>query len=361
MRNRSIAYPQLLCSLVVAFTVLGSSTLGSVEAQTASFDVVDLGWPGEALEAELVDIADDGNVLLNATFDGSESAFLHDGDAFSEVESGGGDFVATAIDRSGQIAGWIVERGDGTEDPSPMAALIVGDSVVEMPGDTSQSLSLGVSPEGVVVGQASEESDPQALRPVTWSDTDVDFLADVDGDTTGAALDMNSIGQVVGWTGELATGTMAMRWDDGAPVRLEVDGEPFSFAVAINATGSAVGGASNDSSMRGSDTRAIQWDASGATMLPVVEGISWAFATDINDAGIVVGVAGVEQPGEGDPETVAVTWSAGEMFDLNSMIGSETGLTLVEAVAVNSFGQILCLGIDSSGEAHALVLSVIGN
>ena len=74
-------------------------------------------------------------------------------------------------------------------------------------------------------------------------------------------------------------------------------------------------------------------------------------AHDLNDAGVVVGRAEVENSA-GFP----FIWSAGQPVDLNRLISCDSSFTVFAATAVNNHGMILAHADDSNGTEHQVLL-----
>ena len=84
--------------------------------------------------------------------------------------------------------------------------------------------------------------------------------------------------------------------------------------------------------------RAFLWSEGEMTELGSVPGFNWSAASDINDAGQIVGSsAGVD----GNPNIQsAFIWQDGMITDLNDLIPSDSGVLLRVGRAMNNAGQI---------------------
>jgi probable HAF family extracellular repeat protein len=79
-------------------------------------------------------------------------------------------------------------------------------------------------------------------------------------------------------------------------------------------------------------------------------------ATDVNDAGAVVGTTTV---GNGSA-TVAFLYRDGKMTDLNTLLPPGSGWRLTSAAGINNRGQIVGEGINPAGETHGYLLTADG-
>jgi probable HAF family extracellular repeat protein len=185
---------------------------------------------------------------------------------------------------------------------------------------------------------ANGPNGPLAINPITGHVRELGLLA---GGSTAFAHAINDAGVVVG-NGD-AAGTAgnsrAILWDAaGTPVNLgTLDGDPpfgrWSAALGINNVGDVVGFSSHD----GSGYRAARWNASGTPLnLGALPGGTWSYGRAINDAGSVAGYSNAT--GMSDR---AVRWDA---TTTPTNIGTlPAGLSSV-AYSINSSGQIVGAG-----------------
>ena len=207
---------------------------------------------------------------------------------------------------------------------------------------------------------------PQKLqfKPVIWQDGEIQELPTFSGDLEGASFGINNSGQVVGASGHCAPLSMftglymqplhALLWETGAVTDLGSLGGTGEgngiFAHAINNEGQVVG----YSDLRGNASfHAFLWTrATGMQDLGTLSGDLNSLANALNDAGDVVGVS---LDANFNPR--AFLWENGTMRDLNALIPADSPLQLLLACGINSSGQIVGLGVTSTGEAHGFLLS----
>lgn len=98
------------------------------------------------------------------------------------------------------------------------------------------------------------------------------------------------------------------------------------------------------------------WRPLGSTRLGTLPGFSSSYASSINDAGEVVGVA-YSGYDDGYPIGHGFLWGPNsEMVDLNSVLPSNSGWILTGAAAINNHGQIVGTGLHN-GIRRAFLLT----
>ncbi|MBX3070889.1 MAG: hypothetical protein KF883_10360 [Thermomicrobiales bacterium] len=352
----------LKCATVASLSTLTSHLpVGAQDSFVASMQITDVGAPDGASDIQPMAMNANGDVLVNALVDDSPTTFVFRGGAFEPI---GGDDNATwgsSINDTGTVAG-AASSDDGPE----KGALLNDESVVIMPGDYSSGRARAVTLEGVVAGEAFIEEGDSETRPVYWTESSIEPLPAIGGDGAGSVFDLNTIQQMVGWSdaGGDSLARHATLWDNGVATDLGTLGGNYSEARAINETGLIVGGSmtrEDQNALEESGTSPFSWQDGVITDLGLGPDHAWGIANDVNDVGMIVGLVGLPEPGDAGNDTVAILWTNGEVLDLNTITSGGDGLTLVDAVSVNAFGQILCRAIDADGNTHIATLSVIGN
>ena len=139
-----------------------------------------------------------------------------------------------------------------------------------------ESFTWGINALGQVVGQWNGPTYQQAFRYSPG--TGMELLPGLGG-LQGVALDINRLGQTVGWSGSSINDLRATLWDGSTPTAL--DGSLGSVGLGITDDGRVVGRASS---------RAFLWTAaSGIQLLDLPRGGDFAQAWDINANGWIVG------------------------------------------------------------------------
>jgi probable HAF family extracellular repeat protein len=301
---------------------------------------------------------------------------------------GGASIYGTAINASGQVAGW------GDTDMTGAAhrhAFVYSGGVLVDFGTLggAQSFGQGINDGGTVVGY-SNTAGSAAFHATLFGGV---FITDLNpglGGTSSNAYGINAAGDVVGGVNGGGT-THAFRYSGGAVTDLGTLGGTLSQAYGINAFGDVTGYAHVPSQ----DGHAFRYDATGlhdlgtlggsasighaidplgrvvgetfllgdagphaflhdgATMLDIgTLGGTTSRALAVNAADTVVGEATDAQG-----TLRAFIYVAGTMSDLNTLTSGLNGATLSTATAINDAGQIVamsCTGLLSCPQAFRL-------
>jgi probable HAF family extracellular repeat protein len=225
----------------------------------------------------------------------------------------------------------------------------------ELPPYEGDSFASAINDDGHIVGAIDEQS-IWVHRGILWANGTRTDLGDLGGGWTRPA-DINNAGQVVGVSGtsvELGV-PRAFLWQNGGMTDLGVvEGDHESAASAINADGVIVG-----TSGRIDETyeqRPFIYENGAMRAIPVQS--SEAYATDINDAGVVVGI--MRTSGASSPYHAWI-YADGVVTNLNSLVPTGSGLHLAYANAINNNGEIVGLAYDSQGRPHGFILTPGGS
>ena len=83
---------------------------------------------------------------------------------------------------------------------------------------------------------------------------------------------------------------------------------------------------------------------------------------DIHSVGQALNCQGqvVGRTSDADFNGVGFVWENGVMSDLNTLIPADSPLFISDANGINDLGQIVAVGVTSTGEEHACLLTPIG-
>jgi probable HAF family extracellular repeat protein len=206
----------------------------------------------------------------------------------------------------------------------------------------THTYAYAVNDSGTAVGVALTGDD----IPFVYDGSTMTALATLGGDD-GAANDVNSLGDIVGYSKNTDGQQHATIWSGGgSPTDLGTLGGSYSLASAINDYGVIAGYSTSPSYMH-----AFVWDDGVMTDLGTLGGTS-SYARDINDAGCVVGNASTTSG------VAAFIWDGSVMYNLNDFVVDGELWTLTEAKGINDLGQIVGYG-QLDGQSRAFLLTPI--
>ncbi len=243
---------------------------------------------------------------------------------------------ATGINSAGQVVG--TASSDGVESAGVWEDEVIN-ALPALPGHAYSSAE-DINDAGQIVGKSADFDNEWA---VLWECSTVDAPERLD-ERVSAALAINAVGAVVGYTGLVGLGMQAVLWENGTAIDLETLGGEYSTALDINASGQIVGIAQTADGV----IHAVLWEEGQINDLGVSPGGVSSLAYGINEHGHVVG-----QSTLAEGAAHAVLWRDGEMIDLWESFPEQN---LAMAVAINDAGQIAVAGL-SEGSFHAFLLT----
>ena len=279
-------------------------------------------------------------ILSGNNIHGNTTSFIWSNGTLTDIGDplGGTTSEVYAINDAGTIVGYAFDTHGNSHAFSYNSG--TGTDLGLLPGATVDvSLAQGINAAGVIVG--SSYNSAGHFDACTWTNgvaADLGFLA---GGTYTYGNAINSSGVVVG-TGDVAGGDQeAFVYMNGTKTVLASFGGPLSVATSINDAGTIVG-LSEDAKNVG---HAAVWSNGTLTDLGVLPTGTYAQADAINNSGTIVGLSSINSGASSD----AFVYGNGRMTDLNSVVtGLPSGVTLVEASAINDAGQIVAIGSDSN-------------
>jgi probable HAF family extracellular repeat protein len=196
-------------------------------------------------------------------------------------------------------------------------------------------------------------------KPVIWKGGHIYQLPTLPGDPVGVAYAINNNGQAVGNSGQCGAGNFPVQehgvlWQNGKVIDLGNLGSTINNNPEdINCRGDVVGFAN----LAGDETfHAYLWRKGVMTDLGTLPGDVHSVGQAINCQGQVVG-----RTSDADFNGVGYLWENGVMSDLNTLIPEDSPLYIIDANGINDLGQIVAVGLTSTGEGHACLLTPIAN
>jgi probable HAF family extracellular repeat protein len=226
----------------------------------------------------------------------------------------------------------------------------------ELPPYEGTSFASAINDHGQIVG-AIDDDDTWFFEGILWENGSRTNLGSLGGGSTRPA-DINNARQVVGTSNVAGGPGHAFLWQDGAMINIgKLGGDEDSAASAINAGGVIVGTSGRLDESLGAIYRPFIYESGVMSAIPVQS--FEAYATDINDAGAVVGI--MRTHGASASPYHAWIYVGGVVTNLNSLIPAGSGLHLAYANAINNDGEIVGLAYDAQGKAHGFLLTPGGS
>ena len=356
-RNRAILFLMLAS--------LASVTMCSTAHAVTKYSLVDLGVPSGVDFSEGIDVNDKGQVVARTWASGYFYGFLWDDGIQAVFDTGYQYNRPYGINEDGVVL------GTTSSSASVKHAFVWEDGeetyLGHIPGGQVWTYPYAINDSGLVVGNSL--GDPGNSRQFfTWQDGEFtnhgiisvgyDPLPPEDLSDSSSGMDVNELGQVVGYTQrrgssiDVADICRVWIWQDGEVTTLPLfseDPESYQWAAAINNNGEILGSCRDEAN----GTRQLIWDNGVTTFLEDMPGLRSPYAESFNDDGLVVGSA--ISPNN---EMRALFWdNQHRVYDLNALLDdSGTGWVLERARAINNNGWIVGGGINPDGKGRGFLL-----
>jgi probable HAF family extracellular repeat protein len=345
----------LLATLGLVFLPAVSKQTQHAQTAPGPYTLTDLGSLGGG-DTQAFDLNDSAQVVgYSRTASLQSRAFLWDDSQMVNLGVvNADDFQSAAVDLN--VLGHAV--GTSTlKNGLARAALWRNGSIIgltpELPPYEGTSFASAINDHGHSVGAIDDDSS-LVYDGILWANGSRTALGSLGGGSTRPA-DINNAGQVVGTSNtsvELGQ-PHAFLWQNGVMTDLGLlrGDDQDSGAAAINAYGVIVGTSGRLDENTGVDYRPFVWENGVMSAIPTPS--SEAYATDINDAGVVIGL--MRTSGAASPYHAWI-YVNGVVTNLNSLIHSASGLHVAYANAINNNGEIAGVAFDAQGQAHGVLL-----
>ena len=294
---------------------------------------------------------------------------------------GGSNSYGTAINSSGQVAGY-----SATKDGWQHAFVTQNNNMVDLGTlgvNYINSFGYGINDRGQVVGKNTTSDGQSYAAFVTINGNMTGISNTFGGNVAAMAYDINNSGQITGY----ASGT-PVSMDNGYGVQVSGITPLYAFvtqngvmtkinnndnlgissiAYSINDNGdttgvffSVYGGGPLPFESQGTMNIALGGGYNGRSInnSGQVTGSDGGFYNNygINDSGQIVGD---QQPSSAQGTRHAFVTQNGVMTDLNNLITDKSGWMLLDARAINNNGQITGSGTNALGQTHAYLLTPV--
>lgn len=335
-------------------------------AGTPLYHLTVLNAPGGS-NVQAIDINDAGQIVgsfLDADFNGRALLWDADGSVHVLGVPGSGDDYAYAINNQGQIVGSFMDY------VNPVVGLLwnaaTPDQSTSLHDDPNVNVSpLDINDAGVVVGGFGL---PAAERAFAWTADGglVDYgVEDPDTEFQQARWSaVNASGRLVGHWNVHSSTIHATGGQLGTPAVLSLGAMSADFpsiATAINAAGTVVGlGLAVEAPELVPVTFAADGSFSEISGATLDQGNGCASA--INDAGVIVGSAGIGSASGCVPGLKIWVYRDGVVYDLYDLVDDPGPFaTFHSATAINAHGVIVGSGRDADDNIASFVLTPIAS
>lgn len=282
-----------------------------------------------------------------------DHAFLYSGGAMVDLGLLRTPF-GTATGYAINDAGVVVGTADSSAGNQPFRYTGGMESIGSL-GSIGDNEARGLNKSGQIVGYAATSTGhSHAFLYSGGQMQDLGTLSGL-GNASSSATAINTAGQVVGssTTNSIYSWQHAFLYDGTGMHDLGTLGGLSSGASAINDSGTVVG----TSATFTGPSRAFVYTNGAMQSLGTLstEPYAESYAQDINDSGDIVGAG--SSAGGVNPR--AMLFTDGTMYDLNTLVPTNSGFVLNWAYGINDVGQIVGCGTTSTGQTHGFLLTPI--
>jgi len=346
---------------VVAFLIFTSSNAVGVLAQevskqtnataqkAAAYSIDDLGLLPPIADDVTVSLNRDGTVAYWSKTAGTIHATMWQRGHATAIDAVPGfpNTIAHAINRRGDIAGWMNSSGNPVDSLSTTQGFVLGDGHVRTVSGLGgrDSRVNGLNDSGLAVGAADTATG--ARHALAFSGAGITDLGTLPAGMASAAYAVNDTGVIVGSADVDGRAEHAVSWVNGKIVDLgTLPNGSASSARAINDRGQIVGFSDSPDGIH-----AFLY-ARGAMRDLGTLGNDPSEASGINNRVEIVGASNVT-----GSKRHAFLWRRGRMIDLNGSLPKGSEWTLLDAFSINDRGQIACSASRKGEGIHLLLLT----
>ena len=333
MRKSFTSYLTLVFSILIQFNPPKACACGS-GASTVT-NLPSLG--GSTVQVSGINSAGQIAGTSYTTGDRAARAFRYSSGTTADLGTlGGNNSQGFAINSQG----WVAGEADLAHFAGTHAVLVKGGAPIDLGTlGGSYSSAAALNDAGQVVGSSLTAGDSE-MDAFLFDGTSMTNLGSLGGGGSSAKA-INQNGLITGDLLDENFENHAFVFANGAMTDLGTLGGDYSSPFALNDSGLIVG----ESSTTNSQTHAFVY--SGGPMQDIgTLGGTYSTAAAVNNAGQVVGTSTTLN----DASTDGFIWSAGVMTDLGTLGGTDT-----EPASINSLGQVVGYSITGGGQSHAFL------
>lgn len=333
----------MLRNLFTLLAVLSVVVLSAAVASAAFIPVTDLGVPTGYTTAAAYDFNSNGDVAVQAG--ATVTAFSWNGGTYTNIGNLGYTYAyPRGVDEDGTVVG--MSRSTSSSSSGRAYKWTSGGGMVSLGTLGGTASRADFINSGDIVG-SSQISSGAWHAYIMYSGTST--MTDIGTLGGGSyAYKSNDSQHVVGLT--QPSGNRGFFYDGTTMTNIgTLATYTASIAYGMNNNDVVVGYSS-----KSADTRAISWTITGGMvdLGILVGGQNYSVAQEINDLGLIVGVAKDSTGGER-----AVMWNGGVISDLNDLIDPNSGWVLQRAIQVDNSGTIVGYGL-KDGVKHPFMLTL---
>lgn len=212
-----------------------------------------------------------------------------------------------------------------------------------------ESGGLGINDFGDVSGFIRIDNSGVVMIPTVWVNDLPIYLNPPQKEAYNYALDINNNKWAVGYVlDNSSTGYVAFVWKGTGNITIlpDLNGN-YNNAVAINDQNLIVGFVKDPSVNK---PRAAYWENDTLNIIGMPTGVTWSVATDVNSSNEIVGHY------QSAVSNIGFIFKDGMRMDLDSLLPTNSGWTILEPLDINDNGAILAYGKKDGAANYCLLI-----